>query len=1656
MAGMPWVPGRVLASLLLWTATVEAATGRWCERTVQVTAEEEVTPRREDAVPCASLYHYSLAGWRIDRDRMRQAYGGDRGEPHRDAGSGTPLCYIYNFDGTHFHFSGECTYSLAAAADGTWAVSIAAGDPRALHMTFGMDTVVARGRNLSVNGMAVLEGQPYLHNGISVAWPGDGVAVASGLGVRVTSDGHQAVTVTVDTELWGSTRGLCGPYNDDPTALPVPPDDLLQPTGDVAAFATSFGNSWKIPAAGSEVLGDAAELGPGCTTGNAARRVAETVCGELLAEPFRQCHGQVDPGGFYAACLELLCWDGDTGPVPPPAACDTFAAYARDCAQHQTYVDWRRPGFCGEVTVDEREVTLPFTGAELNVRQASSSFLLLQTFGTHVLWGLEAPTTYITLQPAFANKVRGLCGTYNWNQQDEFTTPMGDVETSVTAFANKYRVSGSCSELRPFPLEPCSAFAGQRELVEAACAVLHSPAFQDGRCVSPEECPCHHGGRPYQPNDTIVRDCNTCVCRGQRWHCGREECAGTCVATGDPHYVTFDGRAFSFLGDCEYLLAREVTGLFAVTTENVPCGTSGVTCTKSVVVVMGNTIVHMLRGRDVTVNGVSVRPPKVYSGSGLTLERTGLFLLLLSRLGLAVLWDGGTRVYVRLEPQHRGRVAGLCGNFDGDAENDFSSRQGVLEPTPELFGNSWRLSLLCPEVNSADTWHPCTVRMGRKTRCSVLRQRLFAPCHDAVPCQRFYDWCIFDACGCDSGGDCECLCTAIAAYAEECGRRGIHIRWRSQELCREPPPPPHGGCIKPVECPCFWDGFAFPAGAAVQQGCKNCTCAAGQWRCPSSPEPCPAAPSCAEGEFSCRADGRCVPGAWVCDNEEDCGDGSDEVCAPRCAPHQPRCAGGQCLAWGARCDGVPDCTDGSDESGCAPPTCIPPEFGCASGRCLPPERVCDGELDCGFADDSDEAGCSPSCGAGEFRCAVGRCVPYPHRCDGRDDCGDSSDERGCGCPPGHFQCPDTRCLSPAAVCDSHRDCTNGTDEAFCPVPACGPYAFTCGSGECAPRGWVCDGESDCRDGSDELGCASGCEPGHFPCAHGTDCVPYGQLCDGVPHCHDRSDESTDHCGSTTIPPCPGHFACDDGVCLNMSRVCDGATDCPQGEDELACGSGCTAAVPAAGDNGTAMPPTLMTEPPSATPAEPPDSPLLTFPLPPLGDPCYRPLGTPSLPDSSFAASSAQAGTPAHAARLHGGHPGQELRGWAPPDDAYPALLSEPPFLQLDLLEPTNVTGVVVQGAGSSDAFVTAFLLQFSTDGSHWHGYREVAAGGQPKAKIFQGNRDAGTPAVRLLGRMVQARHVRILPQDFHNRIVLRVELLGCPPVPVTMTVPVVTVTMLVTPSQRPCGVGEFQCRNGGCVPGGPHGALCDGIDDCGDLSDELPCGPALPRLLCPRGQFTCGVLGCLDAALVCDGRSDCLDGSDEASCGSPPTSTSPLAWPTPTGGPPPTCPPKQFSCGSGGCLPPEKRCDLHPDCPDGSDESGCACGPQMVFVRAGDCEGGQVPPCPQTCGDLSTNSTCQSPCQEGECVSCGGGERLRRRQCQQPVCPGLGLESQICNTQVCRGRGCPPGMALVACANRCPRHCRDLQEGLACGQDERCQPGCRCPNGESCLCLQPL
>ena len=37
---------------------------------------------------------------------------------------------------------------------------------------------------------------------------------------------------------------------------------------------------------------------------------------------------------------------------------------------------------------------------------------------------------------------------------------------------------------------------------------------------------------------------------------------------------------------------------------------------------------------------------------------------------------------------------------------------------------------------------------------------------------------------CDKGGDCECLCTAVAAFGEQCNQAGAPAKWRNPRFCR--------------------------------------------------------------------------------------------------------------------------------------------------------------------------------------------------------------------------------------------------------------------------------------------------------------------------------------------------------------------------------------------------------------------------------------------------------------------------------------------------------------------------------------------------------------------------------------------------------------------------------------------------------------------------------------------------------------------------------------------------------------------------------------------------------------------------------------------------------------------------------------------------------
>ncbi|XP_071315985.1 complement factor I-like isoform X2 [Trachinotus anak] len=92
---------------------------------------------------------------------------------------------------------------------------------------------------------------------------------------------------------------------------------------------------------------------------------------------------------------------------------------------------------------------------------------------------------------------------------------------------------------------------------------------------------------------------------------------------------------------------------------------------------------------------------------------------------------------------------------------------------------------------------------------------------------------------------------------------------------------------------------------------------------------------------------------------------------------------------------------------------------------------------------------------------------------------------------------------------------------------------------------------------------------------------------------------------------------------------------------------------------------------------------------------------------------------------------------------------------------------------------------------------------------------------------------------------------------------VATATCLQTPDED-C---NFSCANGKCVS---LSQTCDGVDDCGDRSDEMCCKK------CRNGAFRCSTGVCLHKEAVGDGMIDCLNGEDESKTYTNPETSLPL------------------------------------------------------------------------------------------------------------------------------------------------------------------------------------
>ncbi|XP_073665558.1 mucin-5B [Tursiops truncatus] len=627
------------------------------------------------------------------------------------------------------------------------------------------------------------------------------ILVQTGLGLQLQVQlvPLMQVFLRLDPSYQGQMCGLCGNFNQNQA------DDFRTISGVVEGTAAAFANSWKTQAACPNVKNSFEDP---CSLSVENENYARRWC-SVLTDPagaFSSCHSVISPGPFHSNCMFDTC----NCEKSEDCMCAALSSYVRACAARGVLLVGWRDGVCNKYmsscpktqsyayvvdscqptcrSLSQADVTCDVAFVPVDGCTCPSGTFLDDTGGCVPAEACPCYSHGSVLAPGEVLHDNGVvCSCVSGK-----LSCLGAVEQSTGCVAPMLFLDCSNASADT-PGAECvrSCHALDVDCFSTRCVsgcVCPAGLLADGSggCVAEEDCPCLHNEAAYKPGDTIRVDCNTCTCRGRRWECSRRPCLGTCVAYGDGHFITFDGERYSFEGSCEYTLAQDYcagndasNGSFRIVTENVPCGTTGVTCSKAIKIFLENyeLILHEGSYKVVQRGPGGDLPYKI--------RYMGIYLAVETRSGVVVSWDRKTSVFIRLHQEYKGRVCGLCGNFDDNALNDFTTRsQSVVGDVLE-FGNSWKFSPSCPDAQAPRD--PCTANPYRKSwaqkQCSIINSATFSACHSQVDSTRYYEACVSDACACDSGGDCECFCTAVAAYAQACRDAGVCVSWRTPDIC---------------------------------------------------------------------------------------------------------------------------------------------------------------------------------------------------------------------------------------------------------------------------------------------------------------------------------------------------------------------------------------------------------------------------------------------------------------------------------------------------------------------------------------------------------------------------------------------------------------------------------------------------------------------------------------------------------------------------------------------------------------------------------------------------------------------------------------------------------------------------------------------------------
>ncbi|KAJ1132329.1 hypothetical protein NDU88_010651 [Pleurodeles waltl] len=693
--------------------------------------------------------------------------------------------HYHTFDGYNYDFQGTCTYAIAKYCGSDYTLepftieekndnrgNQAVSYVRLVKIyVYGYNISIYKGEKGNIRVNGIATSLPVALGG------GRLKAFQSGMSVAVVTDFDLRIFYDWDSNLYISLSSsyygaVCGLCGNfnDKTE-----DDMITQSGSLVNSILDWARSWKAPDADPFCWDYCPDPGncPSFDESNPGPYGGPQYCGIIIQRgdgPFRDCHATVHPEDFFKSCVYDVVMNGGAKQI----LCKALETYAATCRKKGAFVyDWRTPAGC------------PLSCPENSHYEAC---------------GNACPAS---------------CGDRNG--------PIGCIQ--------------NCTE---------------------TCQCNRGFLLSGDRCVPAGSCGCTYNGMYYQPNAAFWSDTNCqqrCTCDSllgivvcQNSNCKTtERCMvvngilgcyptsyATCTASGDPHYTTFDGRRYDFMGTCIYKLVGVCSSdptltPFTIKVLNNKRGNKAVSYTKTVTLEVYGQVITLSKDAPlkIQVNGVFVALPFYFQRNQIAAYISGWNGVIKTDFSLTVTFDWNSVLKVTLPNTYAGAVCGLCGNYNNRKDDDLTTMSGTQTTNVVAFGDGWKIEDVsgcspectggCPLCSDQDL-----EQYKVRNYCGILLDLAgpFRECQKTVNPTPFFMDCVFDTC--QYKGNQVATCDNVRAYVAACQAAGAQIYdWRTNTFCTPTCPPNSHYELCGSGCPVTCSGLSSPAGcdAPCTEGC---------------------------------------------------------------------------------------------------------------------------------------------------------------------------------------------------------------------------------------------------------------------------------------------------------------------------------------------------------------------------------------------------------------------------------------------------------------------------------------------------------------------------------------------------------------------------------------------------------------------------------------------------------------------------------------------------------------------------------------------------------------------------------------------------------------------------------------------------------------------